>query len=70
MNKLKLGKYEHYKGGKYEVIGLAKHTETLEKMVVYRSVEDNDTVWVRPLEMFLESVNIEGKKVPRFKYIN
>ena len=64
---LKLGKYKHYKGKDYEVIGLARHSETLEDLVVY--LDDKQRLWVRPLKMFTEDVKIEGKKVPRFKYI-
>ncbi len=66
---LKLGKYQHYKGGMYEVIGLAHHSETLEELVVYRALYDQGSLWVRPLKMFLEQVEVEGNFVPRFKYI-
>lgn len=66
-NKIKLGKCRHYKGKDYEVIGLARHSETLEDLVVY--LDDKQRLWVRPLKMFVENVEIEGKKVPRFKYI-
>ena len=70
MNKLKIGSiYEHYKGNRYEVITIACHSETLEKMVVYRALYGDKELWVRPLEMFLENVVIEGKKIPRFKFI-
>lgn len=67
--KIQLGKYEHYKGNQYEVVGVAKHSETLEELVVYRALYGENHLWVRPLKMFLESVEIEGKKVPRFKFI-
>ena len=67
--KIQLGKYEHYKGNKYEVIGVAKHSETLEELVVYRALYGDNNLWVRPLKMFLEIVEIEGKKVSRFKFI-
>ncbi len=66
---LLLGKYEHYKGKYYEVIGMAKHSETLEKLVVYRALYGEHDLWVRPLKMFLEEVEIEGKKVLRFKFV-
>ncbi len=69
-NSLKLGKYKHYKGGKYEVVGVASHSETLESLVVYKALYGNQKLWVRPLKMFLENVCIEGKKVPRFSYID
>jgi len=63
---LMMGKYEHYKGGVYEVVGVASHSETLEKMVVYR--HGDGELWVRPLAMFIEFVEVNGKKVPRFRY--
>jgi cyclomaltodextrinase len=71
-NMLKLGKYRHYKGKEYEVIGVAKHSETLEEVVVYRALYDEGQIWVRPLRMFLLEfeVEVEGKKMPRFEYIN
>ncbi len=68
--KLKLGKYEHYKGNKYEVIGVARHSETQEELVAYRALYGNHDLWVRPVGMFLEDVEVDGKKVPRFKYLN
>ncbi len=70
MSKLKLGKYQHFKGGFYEVLGLAKDSETLAEYVVYVAVEDKESIWIRPQQMFLENVIIEGKKVPRFKFIH
>lgn len=66
---LKLGKYKHYKGKEYEVIGIAKHSETLEELVVYRALYGNYDLWVRPLKMFIEQVEINNKKVPRFEYL-
>jgi len=66
---MKLGKYEHYKGGQYEVLGIAKHSETLEELVVYKALYGQGELWVRPLKMFLEEVEFKGKKVPRFKYV-
>ena len=69
---MKLGKYQHSKTGKfYKVIGVAKHSETLEDLVVYEALYDNPTskLWVRPMKTFLEKVVIDGKKVPRFKFI-
>ena len=72
--KISPGIYKHYKGNLYEVIGLAHHSETLEELVVYRALYDSpefgpNAIWVRPAEMFLEEVEFEGKKVPRFKFI-
>jgi cyclomaltodextrinase len=68
-NILKLGKYRHYKGKECEVIGMAKHSETLEELVVYKEFCGNDNLWVRPLKMFTEEVEINGRKIPRFEYI-
>ena len=63
------GKYRHYKGGLYEVIGMARHSETLEEMVVYRALYGEGGLWVRPLAMFLENVTLDGKTVPRFAFV-
>lgn len=60
------GKYRHYKGNDYEVIGIARHSETEQEMVVYRQLYGAGGLWVRPLAMFREEVVIEGKTVPRF----
>lgn len=71
MRKLKLGKYQHYKGNFYKLIGVAKHSETLEELVVYECLYENprSKLWVRPKSMFIEKVAINGKTVPRFKFI-
>ncbi|NIM46910.1 MAG: DUF1653 domain-containing protein [Candidatus Aenigmarchaeota archaeon] len=66
---LKLGLYEHYKGGRYQVLGVAIHSETLEELVIYKALYDERLVWLRPLKMFLENVEVDGIKKPRFKYI-
>lgn len=66
---IKIGKYQHFKGKEYEVIGVAKHSETMEDLVVYRALYGNYSLWVRPLKMFLEKVDFEEEKVPRFKYL-
>jgi hypothetical protein len=69
---MKLGKYKHSKTGNfYKVIGIAKHSETLEDLVVYECLYDNpkSKLWVRPKSMFLEEVEINGNKVPRFQFI-
>jgi len=60
------GKYRHYKGNEYEVIAIGTHTETNEKFVVYKALYGAGDVWLRPLDMFRESVTIEGKTIPRF----
>ncbi|WP_283672937.1 DUF1653 domain-containing protein [Butyricicoccus sp. Marseille-Q5471] len=63
------GKYRHYKGGEYEVIGLAKHSETLEDMVIYRALYGERGVWARPASMWHELIEVDGKSVPRFQYL-
>lgn len=63
------GLYRHYKGGEYRVIGTARHSETEEPMVVYRCLYDNDSLWVRPLAMFLETVTVDGAELPRFSLV-
>jgi len=63
------GRYRHYKGNEYEVIGIAKHSETLEPMVVYRPLYGEGGLWVRPAAMFAENVIIDGKTQPRFARI-
>ena len=60
------GRYRHFKGGLYEVLGLAKHSETLEELVVYRALYGEGGLWVRPLAMFQNSVTLDGREVPRF----
>ncbi|MBI3290733.1 DUF1653 domain-containing protein [Candidatus Falkowbacteria bacterium] len=71
MPEVKLGRYRHYKGKEYQVIALAKHSETLEELVVYQALYDNpeSKFWVRPAAMFSETVEVNGKKIPRFKYL-
>ena len=70
-NNIKNGIYQHYKGNKYEVIGIAKHSETLEDLVVYRALYDNKVsqLWVRPLKMFTETIENDGNEIKRFEYI-
>lgn len=67
---VKLGKYRHYKGKDYEVIGFARHSETLEDMVVYKQLYGDFGTWVRPLSMWEEIVEVNGEKLVRFKYID
>jgi len=69
MNEIRPGRYRHYKGQEYEVIGIAQHSETLEDLVVYRALYGEGELWVRPKEMFLSMVEQEGKKVPRFEFL-
>jgi len=68
---IKPGKYKHYKGKLYEVIGVSRHSETLEKLVVYKALyqQEGENLWVRPLKMFIEEVEVEGKKMPRFEFL-
>lgn len=66
---MKTGKYKHFKGNEYEVVGVAKHSETMEEMVVYKALYGDGKLWVRPVKMFEEKVEVDGQKVPRFQYI-
>lgn len=66
---IKLGKYRHYKGGLYVVEDIATHSENEEKMVVYRPLYGDQCLWVRPFDMFMEEVEIEGRKQSRFVFI-
>tara|TARA_Y100000310_G_scaffold171085_1_gene171274 strand:+ start:40510 stop:40728 length:219 start_codon:yes stop_codon:yes gene_type:complete len=70
---IKPGKYQHYKGNFYRVLGIARHSETTEEMVMYQALYESEfgkgVVWVRPMEMFLEKVEFEGKEVPRFRFV-
>ena len=64
------GRYRHFKGGEYEVLGVARHSEGLEDMVVYRPLYNDTGLWVRPLSMFTEHVERDGKIQPRFTFLN
>lgn len=66
---IKKGRYRHYRGNEYEVIDVARHSETEEELVVYRALYGEKGLWVRPLEMFRSQIEREGKKVFRFEYI-
>jgi len=66
---LMLGVYEHYKGNRYRVEGVAHHSEDLTELVVYRALYGEGRLWARPLEMFFETVEYEGVIKPRFRYI-
>ena len=63
------GIYKHYKGNLYEVIDVAKHSETEEEHVVYRTLYGDYSLWVRPLAMFIETVELDGQQVTRFEYV-
>lgn len=71
---IELGKYRHFKGGEYEVMGTGHHSETLEELVFYRALYESEefgknALWVRPIAIFTETVTRDGKKVPRFKKV-
>ena len=68
---LKPGKYKHYKGNLYQVLGIARHSETLEELVVYKALYQSEgkNLWVRPLQMFTETIEINGQQIPRFQFI-
>ncbi len=73
MTAIKKGLYEHFKGKRYEVLGVARHSETEEELVIYRALYvgkyPEGSVWVRPLKMFNENVQVDGKQIPRFRFI-
>ncbi len=66
---IKPGLYEHYKGLKYEVIGMCRHSETLEEFVIYKALYGDYRMWIRPFSMFTEKVIVDNKEVDRFKFI-
>ncbi len=66
---IKNGRYRHYKGNDYEVIGVARHSETEEAMVVYRTLYGDYDLWVRPLSMFTETIEWGGESLPRFQFV-
>ena len=69
MQELKTGRYRHFKGNEYELIGIARHSETLEEMVVYRALYGEGGLWVRPAAMWMETVEQDGVSHQRFTYI-
>ncbi len=69
MQTITAGRYRHYKGNEYNVLGVARHSETQEQLVVYQQEYGERGLWVRPLAMFLENVVVEGKSLPRFQLI-
>jgi hypothetical protein len=70
MTTVRPGRYRHYKGSFYEVIDIARHSETEEELVVYRTLYGDHSLWVRPLAMFLENVTVDGGEVPRFEWVS
>ena len=73
MKNIPTGLYEHYKGKRYEVLGIVHHSETVEPLVLYKALYEtkfgHDSLWVRPLAMFVENVEVNGKIMPRFRYL-
>ncbi|MDQ6992782.1 MAG: DUF1653 domain-containing protein [Mariprofundus sp.] len=69
MREIRAGKYRHFKGGEYEVISTAQHSESSETVVVYRPLYGEKKLWVRPIEMFYDMKLLNGKEVPRFEFL-
>ncbi|MCG6157479.1 DUF1653 domain-containing protein [Rubinisphaera margarita] len=67
--RIRTGRYRHYKGPEYIVLGVARHSETEEELVVYRTDYGDRGLWVRPLTMFTENVEFKGKQIPRFEFL-
>lgn len=71
---MQLGIYRHYKGNLYQVLGIARHSETLEELVVYKALYETqfglNSLWVRPKKMFVEHVEVDGKTMPRFEFVS
>jgi hypothetical protein len=70
MTTVQPGRYRHFKGNEYTVLGVALHSETQEELVVYRQEYGDHGLWVRPKQMFLEAVEVDGQAVPRFSRVN
>lgn len=68
--RLQPGIYQHYKGNAYHVLGVARHSETLEELVVYQAQYDDFSLWVRPVTMFFEDVEVDGQLKPRFIFLH
>jgi hypothetical protein len=69
MNNIKPGRYRHFKGNEYEVVGIAKDSETMQEVVVYRALYGDHGLWVRSAQMFAETVTRDGRTMPRFEYL-
>ena len=69
MQEIISGRYRHYKGHEYTVIGIARHSETMDELVIYRQEYGDNALWVRPKQMFLETVEVDGKVLRRFEYL-
>ena len=75
MKNIKVGKYRHYKGKYYKVVGVARHSDTLQEFVIYRALYDSREFgkkawWVKPVSLFTKKIKYKNKRVPRFKYIS
>ena len=70
MEQIKKGKYRHFKGMEYEVVDIAKNSETLEDMIIYKQLYGDGSLWVRPASMWNENVEKDGKTTKRFEYID
>jgi len=74
MKDIKIGKYKHFKGAEYQVLDVARHSETLDVMVIYKPLyeleEGELETWVRPIEMFFDTKEVDGESVPRFVYVD
>ena len=66
---IQLGRYRHYKGKEYQVLGVARHSETGEDFVVYKKLYDDFSMWIRPYDMFIEEVEVNGNKIKRFEFL-
>ncbi len=70
MPDIRQGRYRHFKGNEYVVLGVALHSETMEELVVYRQEYGERSLWVRPKQMFLETVELDGRRIRRFTYVD
>ena len=66
----RLGRYRHYKGGEYELVGVVRHSETLEVMALYRPLSNASGLWVRPYAMFFDEIDHQGQRQPRFAFVD
>lgn len=64
------GLYKHYKGTQYKILGIGRHSESLEELVVYQALNGENEIWIRPIEMFIETLSINGQSLPRFQLIS
>jgi cyclomaltodextrinase len=69
LSPIKPGRYRHFKGNEYEVIGIVRHSESMQELVLYRALYGDGGLWVRPADMFCESIERDGQRMPRFEYI-